>query len=296
MLILLTYISVIAIWATTPLAIKLGSVDIPPVASLTLRTLLAFSVGYVLLLIFTRSGLNMKSYWKLNAAASISLFPNMWLVYESAQYLSSGLLSLLFGLTPLVQALFASWLLPDSPLTLRKISAILCALVGLAFIVMDDAQISGDGYIGLGLMLLANLTFSLSAILVKRLNSEQVASPFQQSVGSMGLALPGMCLIWMIKGDVQWPDFTPVAAFSLLYLTIFASLVGFAAYYSLLKAMKAESVSLIALITPIVAIVLGATFADEMITGKMLLGAVLILTGLAIHQNLLQRLRRKPVL
>ena len=60
--------------------------------------------------------------------------------------------------------------------------------------------------------------------------------------------------------------------------------------------MKAESVSLIALITPIVAIVLGATFADEITTGKMLLGAVLILTGLAIHQNLLQRLRRKPVL
>ena len=45
MLVRFTYLLVILIWATTPLAIKLGGDTLAPIAGLTLRIALAFTVG-----------------------------------------------------------------------------------------------------------------------------------------------------------------------------------------------------------------------------------------------------------
>ena len=75
---------------------------------------------------------------------------------------------------------------------------------------------------------------------------------------------------------------------SLLYLSLFASLIGFAAYYHILNKMKVETVALIPLITPISAMVLGVIVADEIITNYMYIGAFCIILALSIHQDFLE--------
>ena len=65
--------------------------------------------------------------------------------------------------------------------------------------------------------------------------------------------------------------------------------MGFVAYYSILKHMAVETVSLIPFITPVLAIVLGVLVANETVTVAILLGASLIFLALAIHQGFWRR-------
>ncbi|MFT6551613.1 MAG: drug/metabolite transporter (DMT)-like permease [Zhongshania marina] len=296
MLVRLTYVLVIFIWATTPLAIKLGGDSLAPIAGLTLRIALAFAVGSVICTLGGFAGLSIRRHWKLYFAASISLFPNMALVYFAAGYLSSGLIALLFGLTPLFTAVLAKPILGENLLQPRKIFAIALASLGLVCIVLDDVTVSEESYIGIGLMLLSNTLFSASALWVKKLNATMAVDPLEQALGAMAFALPGLGLSWVFIFGLEPVHISPLSLASLLYLSLFASLVGFVAYYSILKHMAVETVSLIPFITPIMAILLGVMLADEVVSVAMLLGAGLILLALAIHQGFWRSSKTRDVL
>jgi drug/metabolite transporter (DMT)-like permease len=291
MLVRLTYVLVIFIWATTPLAIKLGGDSLQPIAGLTMRIALAFGVGSIICTIGGFAGLAIRRHWKLYFAASISLFPNMALVYFAAEYLPSGLIALLFGLTPFFTAVLAGPILGENLLQPRKVFAIVLAGLGLLCIVFDDVSVTGDSYIGIGLMLLSNVLFSASALWVKKLNAVMAVEPIEQALGAMAFALPGMALSWVFLFGVEPIYISSQSLGSLLYLSLFGSLVGFVAYYSILKHMAVETVSLIPLITPILAIILGVVLADETVSVAILLGAALIFLALAIHQGFWRRVK-----
>jgi probable blue pigment (indigoidine) exporter len=285
MLVRFTYLLVIAIWATTPLAIKLGGDSLTPIAGLTLRIALAFMVGSLICTIGGYAGLAIRRHWKLYAAASISLFPNMALVYIAAQSISSGLIALLFGLTPFFTAVLAKPILGENMLQPRKLLGIGLALGGLACIFFDKATVTAGSYLGISLMLVSNCLFSVSALWVKKLNAQMAVEPTEQALGAMAFALPGMALSWIFWFGIEPLSLSSTSLGSLLYLSLFGSLVGFVAYYSLLKNLAVETVSLIPFITPILAMAIGVLVVDESVSLLMMAGAGLILVALAIHQN-----------
>ena len=108
--------------------------------------------------------------------------------------------------------------------------------------------------------------------------------------------MPGLGLSWVFIFGLEPVHVSPLSLASLLYLSLFASLVGFVAYYSILKHMAVETVSLIPFITPIMAILLGVMLADEVVSVAMLLGAGLILLALAIHQGFWRSSKTRDVL
>jgi len=282
----LAYLLVILIWATTPLSIKLGGESFSPMAGLGLRIMLALLVGSLICTLSGYASLNIRRHWKLYAAASLGLFPNMAVVYMAAEYISSGLVSLLFGLTPFFTALLTRPILGESALQPRKLLAIALAFAGLALIYYDRAKVGEGGAIGIGLMLISNVSFSSSALLVKRFNRTMAVPPVEQTLGAMAFSLPSILIAWVLVFGVEPIHFTPVALASLLYLALFASLVGFVAYYYILTHMPVETVSLIPLIAPVLAMLLGVWVVDEVMTPIMMAGAGMILVALAIHQKL----------
>ncbi|MDF1692447.1 MAG: DMT family transporter [Zhongshania sp.] len=289
MLVRITYLLVIVIWATTPLAIKFSGDSLAPIAGLSLRIALAFTLGSLICTVGGYAGLAIRRHWKLYAAASISLFPNMALVYLAAQTISSGLVALLFGLSPLFTAVLARPILGENLLQPRKIFAIAIALAGLACIVFDSATLGEDGYVGVVLMLGSNVLFSGSALWVKKLNAQMAVEPTEQALGAMAFALPGLLLSWVFGFGLEPLVFSATSIASLLYLSVFGSLLGFVAYYFLLKNMAVETVSLIPFITPVMAMCIGVVVADEVISAAMLLGAGLILLALGVHQGFWRR-------
>ena len=224
------YLLVIMIWATTPLAIKLGGESFAPLAGLSLRIVLAFIVGSAICTLAGYAGLNIRQHWKLYAVASISLFPNMALVYTAATYISSGLIALLFGLTPFYTAVLSKPLLGESNLQPRKVVAIAIAVVGLGLIVADSISLGANTTGGVLLMLLSNLLFSGSALWVKRINLTLSVAPVEQALGAMAFSLPGLLISWLLVVGYDLVQPSPTALVSLLYLALCGSLLGFVAY------------------------------------------------------------------
>ena len=68
----------------------------------------------------------------------------------------------------------------------------------------------------------------------------------------------------------------------LIYLIVFGSLVGFASYTWLLRAAPTTLVSTYAYVNPVVAIFLGVLLADEVISPRMIVAAVIILASVAL--------------
>jgi drug/metabolite transporter (DMT)-like permease len=68
-----------------------------------------------------------------------------------------------------------------------------------------------------------------------------------------------------------------------LYLGVFGSLLGFYAYFTVLQKMSATNVTLVTLITPIIALTLGAWLNDEQVTNTLVLGATAVLLGLTLY-------------
>ena len=289
MAIRLTYLLVIFIWTTTPLAIKLGGDTLDPMAGLSLRIAIAFLVGSTICTIAGIAVLNIKRNGILYFAGSLGLFPNMALVYFSAEYISSGLIALMFGLLPFFTAILSKPILGKSSLSFQKIIAIVLAIVGLLFIFYDDEIMIGEAYIGLLLMLGSNLVFAACTLWMKKINKRLNVPPFEQTLGAMAFSLPGMLITWFFVVGYEPLQFSSVSIASLLYLSLFASLVGFAAYYHILNNMSVDTVALIPLITPITAMVLGVIVADETITRAMYIGAAFILVALIIHQDFLYK-------
>lgn len=134
MQIILVFLSVVAIWSTTPLAIVWSTLGSSFNFSVASRMLIGLIICLLLLRIkkqkLTLTRLAIRHY--LHTGASI--FITMSLVYYASQSISSGIISIIFGLTSVITGIFAFVLLKDQFLSVSKIIGLLIGLFGLVFI------------------------------------------------------------------------------------------------------------------------------------------------------------------
>jgi len=98
--------------------------------------------------------------------------------------------------------------------------------------------------------------------------------------------LPGLLLMWWyVDGHIP----AVISMKSLIavgYLSVFGSLVGAALFFYVLAKMSPTAVSLITFITPVLALILGAWVADEVLTIQLWFGAGLVVVALLLYLNL----------
>ncbi len=281
MAIVVAYLLVVLIWATTPLAIQWSGDNVSVMAAVVLRMMLALALGLLIKLMTWRSLFVVPQSWKVYAVASIGIFPNMPLVYWSAQWIPSGLLAVIFAVSPFVTGLLSVFLLRVNPFSRRRVLALLVAMGGLLLIFHDQWQLEPKAAFGVAGILLSSFLFGLSSVWLKRLDTRVHA--FDQAVGSLLFAMPGLLLMWwLVDGDLavepslrSWTCIT--------YLAVFGSLLGFTLFFYVLKKLSPSAVSLITLITPVMAMVLGALAAGEHLSSSALLGAFLVLFALVFY-------------
>jgi drug/metabolite transporter (DMT)-like permease len=276
------YIGVILIWSTTPLAIKWSGEGPGFLFGLTSRMVLGTVLCVALLKI-----LRIAFPWDRPArhtyiAAGLPLYGGMLSVYWSAQYVSSGLVSVIFGLTPVVTGILAAWWLAERSLTLPKLSGMVAAFVGLAFVFKSGLHAGAGAGLGLSGLLLSVLLHSVSSIWIKRIGAAVPAVAV--TAGALIIASTLYVFTWTVL-DGAWPQRLPVKAISsIVYLGVFGSVIGFILYYYALKRLAASQMALITLVTPVSALLLGHGINGEAIGMDVAFGTALILVGLAVHQ------------
>jgi len=276
------FAGVILIWSTTPLAIQWSSEGGGFLFGVTARMVL----GLIFCLLAIRiSGVEMP--WHARArgaylAAGVAIYGAMSLVYWAAQYVPSGWIAVLFGLSPLLTSLFSMLWLADQNLSRVGLAGLLLGVVGLAVIFSGGAEVGPHVGAGVLAVLLSALLHAASAVWVKRLSADLPA--LAVTGGGLGVAVPVFVLTWFVF-DGSWPQSLPDRArFAITYLALFGSVLGFFWYYYLLRRVAAVKVNLITLVTPVTALLLGHWLNGESILPTVWLGTLLILAGLAMQQ------------
>jgi drug/metabolite transporter (DMT)-like permease len=278
----LTYISVILLWATTPLAIKWSGEGPGFLFGVTAR----MTIGTVCVL-FVLALMRQRIAWHRKArltylAVTLDIYGSMLAVYWAAQFIPSGWISVMLGLTPLLTALLAAVFLGERSLTPGKLLAYGLGVSGLAIMFGSALQLGYDAVLGICGMLVAALLQSISLVWIKRIAAKLPA--LSQVAGGLLLALPAYLLTWGLA-DGHWPTaLTPTSLAAIIYLGVVATTIGFALYYYLLTHLPATQVALITLVSPLLALMLGAHINHEPLTMRVVTGTLFILSALIMHE------------
>ncbi|MBW7860246.1 MAG: DMT family transporter [Rhodocyclaceae bacterium] len=280
----LAYLSVVAIWATTPLAIKWSALGTGYAFAVMARMMIGVVLALALIAIW-RVGLPLHARARRSyVVAGIGLFGGMYCTYWGARYIDSGMVSVLFGLAPLITSLFARMWLGEAALRPARLAGMLLGLAGLIVIFVGRGSGAADAaaLAGMGALLVAVTIYSITLVLVKRIGDD--SPPLATTAGSLIVATPLFTLAWWLTGGEIPVDAPPRALAAVVYLGVFGSVIGFALYYYVIKHSEAARVALITLVTPVLALLLGSVVDGEIVSVRVWLGTALICLGLSLHQ------------
>lgn len=281
MRVLLAYFGMVALWATTPLAIKWSVDGFGVLGGVTSRMTIGLFCMILLMLLFKKrlsfSRLACLTYF----AVALQIYGAMCVVYWAAQFIPSGWISVVSGLTPLVTALFAAIWLNERSLTLGKMLSYLLGIVGLAVMFGSAGKLNSSAMLGVIGVLASVSLQALSAIAIKRIPTQLPA--LTQVTGGLLFSLPFYFATFEIGGVHIPMQFQLTHFLAILYLGIIATPVGFMLYYYLLSQRSATQVSLVTLVSPVLSLWLGHRVNNEPMSFEIMLGTMLILLALLIH-------------
>ena len=268
------------IWGLTWVAIKIGLRDLPPLLSAGVRFVIATALLWPAVL-WRKSPLP-RSWAELRTILIPGFFIygiNYALVYWGEQYIGAGLSSILFASLPFLVALFAHYLLPREKMSAVKLTGLIIGFSGIVLVFYGGLSFGPDSHWGMAALLGSSLSAAYANILVKRDLHEVdpiLATALQMSLGAV-------LLLGLGTLTESWSAFhlTPQAAGSILFLAVFGSAIAFSLYFWALKKTEATKLSLIAFVTPLVALLAGHWILREPVSGRLAAGSFLVLVGIA---------------
>lgn len=278
----LAYLGVILIWSTTPLAIKWSGEGPGYLLGATGR----MSIGLVCVL-FVMAVLRQPWPWHRKArlaylCAALHIYGAMLAVYWAAQFIPSGWIAVVFGLTPMLTALMAAFWLGERGLTPLRLLAYALGIAGLWVMHGSALRFGPQAGWGIAGVLASACLQAASSVALKRVDAH--LSALAQVGGGLVFAVPAYWISWALA-DGGWPRAWPAESVaSIVYLGVVATPLGFAWYFHLLRHLIPTRVSLITLATPLAALLLGHWANAEPVGAKVLSGAGLILLALGVHE------------
>ncbi len=278
----ISYLTVILVWSTTPLAIKWSAEGFGFSFGVLSRMTIAFVVCFVIVKIFKIAMPWHKTARRTYLGAGVAIYCMMSLSYWGSQYISSGLISVIFGLTPIVTGLLAAVWLKEKSLTPVKLAGLTLSFTGLYFIFGVAGELGHVAIYGIVAILLAVAFHSLSIVWLRSLKSDLPSLSI--TTGGLMYALPLYFTTWLIADGSLPTEFHFNAIVSTFYLGVIGSVLGFVLFVYVVKHVEASQVALITLVTPVLALMLGAILNNEEVTFSTYMGAVTITAGLLIYQ------------
>jgi drug/metabolite transporter (DMT)-like permease len=272
--------TIYVVWGSTFLAIAIVVRDLPPFLSMSIRHLVAGSLLFAWVLVLRREHERLGfAQWR----AAFVFGGLLFLVGHGGlawaqQEVPSGIAALLVGTIPLWMAIIA-WILLGERLGGRAFAGLVLGFAGLALLV-DPSGEEGAKPIGALVIVLGALGWALGSVYSQR-------SPLPKDTllgAAMGMLAGGVLLLVFSagRGELDEARFTTDSLLATAYMVVVGSLIGFSAYVWLLKTVPASTVSTYAYVNPVIAVMLGWAFNDELITGRTLVAGAAIVAGVAL--------------
>ena len=270
------------IWGSTWLVIKTGLEDLPPFTSAGVRFAIAALVLLGLApLLRRREGGARPAPWVWVVVGTLNFALSYGIVYTSETVLPSGLVSVLWSVFPLLMAATGHWLLPGERLHARQWLGFVLGFLGVGLLFQTDVRDFGPEAVPMALLLLVSPAISVVGQTVLKRHAEKSSSVLVNRnamlLGALLLLAAGA--VTESDDEMRW---TVQAMLSIGYLAIVGTVITFTLYFWLLRYAPAHRLSLIAYITPVIALTLGWMFGGESVTAFTLAGTATILVGVVL--------------
>jgi drug/metabolite transporter (DMT)-like permease len=281
------------IWGSTWFAIKFQIGETDPLYSVAYRFILA---GVILYLYSKFMKLNMKFslrnhvFMGLQGACLFGI--NYWLVYMAEEHLTSGLVAIIFSGLIFINV-FLNAIILKAPVRKNVVFGGLVGIAGVALIFKDELKIfdfSDQNFVAF-LMAVGSVTLASSGNILSAYSQKQKIPVIQSNAYGMLYGAVIVTVIALLSGKVPAIDLNFSYLTSLLYLSVFGSVIAFTTYLNLLGKVGPDKAGYISLIMPVIALFISTFLEGYQWTPYGIFGLILILSGIFMA---LKRKRKLP--
>ena len=275
------YISAVLIWGSTWYAIKFQLGYVEPEVSLVYR----FALAAILLLAFCRwRKKNLRfslTEHRFMALQGLFLFSSNYLVfYWATGLLTSGIVALLFS-TVILMNIINSAIFLGKRVSARVIVGAMFGIAGIAAVFWSELSVvenNAESWHGLWLCLIATLFASIGNILSAR-NQSNKLPVMQTNARGMAYGAIIMTLFALFNGTDFNYDTSISYSLSLVYLSVFGSILAFGCYLTLIGRIGADKAAYTAVLFPVIALGISTLFEGYQWSIEALFGFCLVLLG-----------------
>ena len=282
---LLAFAIIYFVWGSTFLAIRIGVHEVPPLLFAAMRFLTA---GLVLFgwMIARGEPLPTRTQWMSVLLLALLIFLiDYGLLFWAEQRVPSGVAAVMLATIPVFIALSEILFLQTQRLTVRLALALLIGIGGVAVLMSNSLNLGGAPVDRRGAvaLIVASVSWSIATVLARKLPlppSKVMSSGAQMLAGGIMLTITAAAF-------GEFPNFHPSAVssaawFSLLYLIIAGSIIGFTAYVWLIHHESPTKVGTYAYVNPVVAVLLGYLLGGEALGLRTILGTMFVLISVVV--------------
>ena len=280
--VLLGFLSIL--WGGTFFFTSVAVAEMPPLTVVFLRVFFASLILFAYLL-FKKITLPMnRRTW--NAFFTMGLLNNVFpfsLFFWAQTTVPGGLASIANATTPVFSIAIAHLILVDEKFTLNKFVGVFLALIGVALLFAEEFCTGASlAPLGLTACLVAALFQGFSAVYGRRfgkLGLSSLVSALGQLICTTVIMLPIAVFI-----DQPWnvPMPSREAIGAVLAMAIFSTALAYLIFFRLLATAGSVNASLVTLLIPASAILLGVGILGETMVRTHLIGLALISCGLLV--------------
>jgi drug/metabolite transporter (DMT)-like permease len=281
----LAFAIIYIVWGSTFLAIRVGVREVPPLIFAAMRFLTAGLVLYLWMILRGEPSPTWRQWRSISLLALLIFVFDYGLLFWAEQRVPSGIAAVMLATIPAFTAIAEIVFLRTQRLTARLALALIIGLAGVAVLMSHTFHLSGQPISTRGAiaLIVAAVSWSIASVITRRLPlppSKAMSAGAQTLVGGVMLTLTAIA-----SGEFHQfhPSTTsPAAWWSLLYLIVAGSLIGFTAYVWLIHHESPTKVGTYAYVNPVIAVLLGYTFAGEPLGLRTILGTLFVLISVVV--------------
>ncbi len=205
------------------------------------------------------------------------------LLFWAQTEIASGLASILNATTPIFSAVIAHLTLQDERLSPTKLTGVLLGAGGVTILAgLEDASVGEGTFLAMAACLSAALSYGFASVFGRRFRRYGIASPVvacgQLSASSV-ILLPIVLII-----DSPWTLATPSghAMTAIAGLALLSTALAYILFFRVLASSGAVAISLVTVLIPVTAVLLGTIFLHEPLLLRHGLGMAVIGFGLVM--------------
>jgi drug/metabolite transporter (DMT)-like permease len=271
------------IWGSSFLWIKIAVADVAPTTLAAFRLLFGL-IGLLVVARLTRQSFaGVRQHWRAYLVIGVlnAALPFMLINWAETR-IDSALAAILNATTPLFAFIIAHFWQADEKMTPTRTAGLMLGFVGV--IVLVSREFSPEGIHGnlwgQIAMLVASTSYGLSANYTRR-----YVRGHPLLLQATMVVLFADAISWTVALATDRPFGAPsvwVTWFALAWLGLLGSCVAYLLFFYLINAVGAGRASLVTYVFPVVGIVLGIIFLNEVMDWHLLVGSALVVGGIAV--------------